>query len=166
MQLPFSSPGPGLTWRPHPQWFGGKGGYYNSQNLKLRIDPKVNTTHNTALYIEGSIIITFTPNSVAPQDVKKNGVPSTFKFGLTNSEWKYENQNIVTLAHDEAEPIDWGTADQTTGVFTFTISAAELAQHITLTEFVLDTKAKYDAYNTALGKGQLTISVSDGTTAQ
>lgn len=38
MQLPFSSPGPGLTWRSHPQRFGGKGGYYNSQNLKLRMN--------------------------------------------------------------------------------------------------------------------------------
>lgn len=147
--------------------YSGSYGTYkvDTTSLKLKIDPKENTTHTTALYIEGEIVITFTPNSVAPEKVKKEGVASTFKFGLTNSSWTYEGKNIVTLAHSDAENITWGQPD-TQGVFTYIITADDLSKHITLTEFNLDTKAKYDAFNTALGQGQITITVSDGVTAQ
>ncbi len=147
--------------------YSGSYGTYkiDTTSLKLKIDPKVNTTHTTALYIEGEIVITFTPNSVAPEKIKKEGVASTFKFGLTNSNWIYEDKNIVALAHSDAENITWGQPDAQ-GVFTFIITAEDLSEHITLTEFILDTKAKYDSFNTALGQGQITITVSDGVTAQ
>ena len=147
--------------------YAGSYGTYNidTSGLALTIDPKEGTTHNTALYITGNIVITFTPNSVAPQDVKDNAVPSTIQFVLSNDNWLYEGKKIVTLAHTDAEDIDWGTpADN--GVFTFIITAEELKQHITLTEYTLDTKVKYDAFNTALAQGQITIKVSDGVTAQ
>ena len=146
--------------------YSGSFGTYkvDTSTLNMKIDPKEGTTHTTALYITGKIVITFTPNSVAPQEIKNNGVASTFKFGLTNANWTYESKQIVTLKHTVAETIDWGTP--TDGVFTFIITAEELAGHILLTEFSLDTKAKYDAFNTALGQGQITITVSDGVTAQ
>ena len=143
--------------------YSGSYGTYkvNVDDLKLKIDPKTGTTHTTALYAEGEIVITFTPNSVAPEEIKTNGVASTFKFGLSNAEWKYEGQPIVTLVHDHAESITWGTPSAD-GVFSYTIPASKIGDHITLTEFNLDTKAKYDAYNAELGKGQITITVSDG----
>ena len=147
--------------------YSGSYGTYviDTTSLKLKIDPKEGTTHTTALKIEGEIVITFTPNSVAPETVKENGIATTFQFGLTNADWKYEGENIITLAHSEAEQIVWG-APGSDGVFKFTISAEELANHIILTEFVLDTKLKYDAFNAALGQGQIKITVSDGQTAQ
>ena len=129
--------------------------------LTLTIDPKPGTTHTTSLVAEGAIVLKFTPNSVAPEEIKQNGVESTFKFGLSNPSWKYDGQDIVTLKHSEAEAFTWG-APGVDGVFTHTIPASEIGDHIELTEFVLDTKAKYDAYNTALGQGQITITVSDG----
>ena len=146
--------------------YSGSFGTYkiDTSTLNMKIDPKENTAHTTALYITGKIVITFTPNSVAPQEIKNNGVASTFKFGLTNANWTYESQQIVTLKHNVAETIVWGTPVD--GVFTFVITAEELAGHILLTEFNLDTKVKYDAFNTALGQGQITITVSDGVTAQ
>ena len=145
--------------------YAGSYGTYkiDTSALKMNIDPKVGTTHTTALYIEGQIVITFTPNSVAPQDVKDNAVESTFQLTLTNPNWLYEGEKVVTLAHEEAEEIVWGQPDAQ-GVFTFVITAEELAEHISLTEFNLDTKAKYDAFNTVLGQGQITITVSDGQT--
>ena len=147
--------------------YSGSYGTYkiDTSSLTMKIDPKTGTTHTTALYITGEIVITFTPNSVAPQEVKEDGVASTFKFGLTNANWIYEGEQIVTLEHDGAEAISWGDPDSN-GVFTYTISADDLAGHITLTEFNLDTKVEYDAYNTVLGQGQITITVSDGITAQ
>ena len=128
--------------------------------LTLKIDPKAGTTHTTSLVIEGQIVISFTPATYAPETVKQNAVASTFQFKLSNSNWQYEGENIVTLTHAEAEAVTW--TKQADGTFTFTIDAAALAEHIQLGEFVLDTKTKYDAFNTALSQGQITISVSDG----
>ncbi|MBR2614531.1 MAG: hypothetical protein IKC71_02910 [Clostridia bacterium] len=150
--------------------YSGSYGTYeiNTDSLKLKIDPKKDTTHTTALYIEGQIVITFTPNSVAPEEVKENGVASTFQFGLTNANWTYDDgdgaKKLITLAHDEAEDIVWGEPDEN-GVFTYIITAEALAEHINLAEFNLDTKVKYDEFNTVLGNGQITITVSDGITA-
>ena len=130
--------------------------------VKLTIDPKTGTTHTTALTIEGFIKITFKPNQYAPESIKNSAVPSTFKFGLTNSEWKFKDQNILTLVHSEAEQITWTKEGD---VFTFTLSAADMAEHLRLTEITLDTKAEYDAYSVVLGQGQISITVSDGKTA-
>ena len=145
--------------------YAGTYGNYeiNTSSLKILVDPKENTTHTTALKIEGEITITFTPNVFAPETVKNNGVASTFQFTLTNNEWKYEGQKILTLVHDDKENIQW---TRNGNVFTYTISADDLYEHFQLNEFVLDTKAKYDAFSTALGTGQITISVSDGITSQ
>lgn len=143
--------------------YSGSYGTYkvDISTLTLKIDPKPGTTHTTSLVAEGAIVLKFTPNSVAPEEIKENGVESTFKFGLSNPSWKYEGQDIVTLKHTEAETFTWGTPGED-GVFSYTIAASEIGNHIELTEFVLDTKAKYDAYNTALGQGQITITLSDG----
>ena len=156
--------------------YSGSYGTYSidRSTLALKIDPLPGTTHTTALVIEGQIVITFTPNSVAPQEVKDEGVPTTIQFGLSNSDWKFDDdgedevaaRDIITLTHGgKKENIAWGEPDETTGVFTYTITAEELAKHLSLTEFNLDTKAKYDAYSTALSLGNITLTVSDGVTS-
>ena len=151
--------------------YSGSYGTYkvDTSNLKLTIDPKAGSTHVTSLVATGEIVITFTPNSVAPEEVKESGVPSTFAFSLTNPDWKYDDgegeRAVVTLAHSGAEDINWGEPNGE-GVFTFTISAAEFVEHVHLGEFLLDTKLEYDAFTTVLGQGQIAITVSDGVTAQ
>ena len=153
-------------------YIGSNGSYkIDTTGLTLKIDPKTGTAHTTALYIDGNIVITFTPNAHAPEEVKKNAVESTFQFGLTNSNWTFDDDNtdqvvakpIVTLGHNEKHDIAWTKGAD--GVFSYTIDADAIAEHIHLTEFNLDTKVKYDAFNTALGNGQITITVSDGETA-
>lgn len=129
--------------------------------LTLTIDPKPGTTHTTSLVAAGAIVLKFTPNSVAPEEIKQNGVESTFKFGLSNPSWKYDGQDIIRSIDTEAKTFTWG-APGVDGVFSYTIDASAIGAYIELQEFVLDTKAKYDAYNTALGQGQITITLSDG----
>lgn len=145
--------------------YSGSYGTYkvDTSSLKLAIDPKAGTTHTTALYIDGNIVITFTPNSVAPVEVKENGLDTTYTLSLSNPNWQYNSQDIVTLNHAGAHDVEW--TKQADGTFTYTISAADLADHISLAEIVLDTKVAYDAYNVVLGQGAIVISVSDGTTA-
>ena len=137
----------------------------DTSGLSMTIDPKAGTTHTTALYATGQIVIKFTPNTYAPDEVKANAVPSTFTFSVSSAEWKYDSQSIITVKHPgEKHNITW--TDQGDGTFTYTIDAATLTEdHLTLTEFSLDTKAEYDAYNAALGQGSVVITVSDGFTA-
>ncbi len=144
--------------------FTGTYGTYHveTSGLSLTVDPKEGTTHTTALKISGNLVVTFTPNTYAPVEVKENGVPSTFAFSLSNADWKYAGTNLIAV--DTAlNNITW-TPDGN-GAFTYTISAAQLANYITLTEYTLDTKAEYDAYDAALTNGQIIISISDGKNA-
>lgn len=145
------------------EYVGSYGTYdVNVDGLTLKIDPKAGTTHTTSLIADGQIIITFTPNSVAPQTVKDSAVASTYQFTLSNSNWLYEGENVVELKHTGTHDISWTKQDN--GTFVFIISAASVVDHIALTEFNLDTKAKYDAYNTVLGSGAIVLTVSDGIT--
>lgn len=144
--------------------FTGTYGTYSvdTSGLTLVVDPKEGTAHTTALKITGNLVISFTPNTYAPTEVKTNGVPSTFAFSLSNNNWKYEDKNIITVNTDKHD-ITW-TSDGN-GAFTYTIDAATLATYITLTEITLDTKADYDAYDAVLTNGQIVISISDGKNA-
>lgn len=145
--------------------YSGSYGTYkvDVSGLNLSIDPKAGTTHTTALYATGNIIVTFTPNSVAPVDIKENGVKTTYAFSLANPNWQYEGKDIVTVNHAEKHNVIW--QDNGDGTFSFTISADEFMEHVALTEFELDTKVKYDAYNAVLGTGSIVITVSDGVSA-
>lgn len=144
--------------------FTGTYGTYHvdTTGLTMVVDPKEGTTHTTALKIEGNLVISFTPNTYAPEDVKNGGVPSTFAFSLSNANWKYEGQDIMTVDTDKHN-IVWVSDGQ--GGFTYTISEADLANYITLTPFTLDTKLDYDAYDAVLTNGQIVVSVSDGKNA-
>ena len=66
---------------------------------------------------------------------------------------------VDTAKHD----ITWTKGSD--GNFTYTISAADLANYLTLTEITLDTKAAYNGYDEALTKGQIVITISDGQTS-
>lgn len=146
--------------------YSGSYGTYtvDMDSLTLKIDPEPGTTHTTSLVVDGQIVVTFTPSNLAPVEIKNNGVESTFSFSLTNNNWTYDGRAVVTLNHPEAHPIQWTPASN--GTFTFTLPAAKVAEHISLGEFVLDTKAKYDDFNTkALGSGQIVFTVSDGITS-
>ena len=146
------------------EYVGSYGTYsVNVDGLTLKIDPKPSTTHVTSLVIDGKIDIVFTPNSVAPQAVKDSAVRSTYLFTLSNPNWLYQGSPVVVLTHTDAHEIEW--TKQGDGTFKYTISAEALADHITLTEFTLDTKVKYDAYNTVLGTGAIVLTVSDGITS-
>ena len=145
------------------EFTGTYGGYsVDTSKLVMTVDPKQGTAHVTALYITGEIVVTFTPSTYAPDDVKSNGVATTCTFGVSNADWKYDETNIVSV---DSTPISvvWTRAEN--GTFTYTISAETLADIITLSEITLDTKADYDAYDNLLTLGQITISVSDGKTS-
>ena len=140
--------------------FTGTYGTYSvdSSAVEMVVDPKEGTTHTTALKIEGDVVIKFTPNTYAPAEVKANGVPSTFAFSLSKNPWNYADTAIM-IVDTEKHNITWTPAGN---YFTYTITADDLYDYITLTEFTLDTKAEYDAYDAVLTEGQIVLTVSDG----
>lgn len=144
--------------------FTGTYGTYSvdTSNLSMQVDPKAGTAHVTSLVITGDLTITFTPNTYAPDDVKNNGVASTYALSLSNNAWEYGGKTIMTV--DSAKQnISWTKAEN--GTFTCTVPADKIAGLIRLTEITLDTKADYNAYDTVLTKGQIVISISDGKSA-
>ena len=149
------------------------GTYTITNTLDLYVDPKAGTTHVTALYGTGSLVITFTPDEFAPDDIKNNGVVSYFKHELTNNNWTYDDEKImdidtdehtIALANDENATNKW--VRQNDGTFTFTLTAEQIIEHIDLTEFLLDTLDKYHEYDAALEQGQIRFSISDGVVPQ
>ena len=150
--------------------FAGTYGTYevDSTTLSLKVDPKPGTTFTTGLVINGAIVIKFKPQTYAPVEIKEEGVPTTVQFSLTNTSWKFDDghgegpRDVITIAQPEKHNVTWSAPDAD-GTLTYTISAAELATHIGLTEFTLDTKILYDQFATALGNGKIMITVSDGT---
>lgn len=148
--------------------YSGSNGAFkvDTSTLKLSIDPKSGTTHATSLVIEGEVKIVFTPATFAPAEVKENAVDSTFEFKLSNNRWTFDDGHgdgvkaIVTLTHVGKHEIEW--TKQSDGTFVYVLDATALAKHITLNEFVLDTKTLYDSFNAQLANGQIIITVSDG----
>lgn len=146
---------------------GTYGSYHvDSSGLTMSIDPVSDGSHEAALKITGSLIITFEPNKYAPTEVRNGGIPTTVTFGTSvdQANWKYGTTRIFTV---DTTPIDvtWGTPNAD-GDFVYEIDAATLADYFTLTSgIVLDTKTDYDAFNTALGQGKLQVTVSDGETS-
>ncbi len=146
--------------------------------LSMAVEPKSDTdpelVHKTALVITGEIVLTFKPGLHSTSTVKDQAVATTWNLGTSIDQataWTYGGQRIFTVITDQKTigTADSGEAEkwelQADGSFTYTIDAATIAGMITMTEFELDTKADYDAFNTALGQGQIGISVSDGKSA-
>ena len=141
--------------------FEGTYGTYSTDAsaLTLKVDPLEGTAHTTSLKIDGYILIKFTPSTYAPSDVKENGVRTTYQFNVSNQNWTYNDQKIITVETD-VKTVSWTKQDD--GTFLYTVTAQELASVLHLTEFTLDTKADYDLYDDALLDGQITLTVSDG----
>lgn len=151
--------------------YAGSYGTYeiDKTTLVLTIDPKNGTSHTTSLLVAGEIVVKFTPSNVAPVEIKESGVPTTFSFALSNDAWTFDDghgggpKNIIALKHAGSHDVVWNPVGD--GTFTFTLTAANIAEHLELTEFVLDTKTLYDEYTVALRGGQIVFGVTDGSTA-
>ena len=141
----------------------------NTDTLLMKIDPLDGTSHDTGLVVEGKIVITFTPNVYATEDVKNYGIDTTWQLALTDATRTFNDGHgegekvIMAINHpDEKHDVVW--EKQADGTFTCEISAAEFASHLSLTAFTLDTETLYHAYEAALSGYEVSIVVSDGQT--
>lgn len=154
---------------------GANGTYKIETNFALLID-QANNDHEAKLDFVSNdsnpvaMTITFTPAPNAPQKIKDEAVPSELYFDVT-IDMEYDNKDIFKFKYvsdgDLDDNIDWGTADAE-GKFVVTYDLDDLRTMIMLNDeggtvpFVLDTKAKHDAFREAL-KGNIVARVTDGT---
>lgn len=151
---------------------GTYGTYSFDNQLSMVIDPAEGTNHTTALYVTGTLTITFKPNTYAPANIVKNGVTSYFSHErVSESEPQYNGTTILTVdtnrhtigTTDSSEEIKWTKNDD--GTFSVKFTAEEIAAHIDLAEIVLESKTEYDAYDRVLSKVQIKFHISDGNTS-
>ena len=149
-----------------------------ANGFTLAVDDS-NSDHIADIKKEGVVTVTFTPAASASEDVKTNGIDvqcvisyAPYTGGPANLEaWTYADTQIFEIDNDEDAPILLNKAaavrDLETGVFTWTIPAADIGIDLTdafsntTTGVKIDTKGKYDAMNEELAKGHFVLTVSE-----
>ena len=148
---------------------GGDGDFEaDPSGVKILIVPQSDSdpalVHKAKIQITGDLVITFKPSLHANNDIKRDGPTGctwTLGTSVDVTGWKYGDAQIFDV-NTTTNNITW-VKDNGTGYFTCTITAATLESMITFAnEFNLDTKTDHTNFGTALGQGQIGITISDG----
>lgn len=143
-----------------------------SNTLALEID---NAGEFVAeLDIKGELVLSFKVNANAPLDAENYGINTYLSFSRPTDSGKYEGKDIFTCPSGDAyritispentsDAIKWTKVAD--GEFECTITAQNIIDKnlIQLGNFVLDSKAKYNAFNEVLTG--VNLHISDGITA-
>lgn len=121
--------------------------------------------YHTNLEGSGNLVLTFTPDDHASDDIKTGGSPVKVKITITENPEKkalidednpYKDTTLLTLKDNATEIIievnSWSS-------LTHTISASTLLEHLDLASIELINEDAYDAYAQVLAKYQLTFEV-------
>ncbi len=131
-----------------------------SNSIPVNYTPKLVIRTETD---DGSLNFKFTPSTVASDEVRVNGVESHVEF---TSNLTHDGQAIfsfpltidIATADNDTAPIKW--IAQADGSFTCEIPHTELENYIKLAYTdKLDTYAKYQAFESSLGKGTINIKI-------
>lgn len=155
------------------------GTYKIESNLAITVDQTDLDDHTAKLVFSSNdsqpiyLRVIFDPAPNAPVDIKNAGVASKLSFGTTTTmqypmddDGNYSATGTATdiLTFQPAFDLVW-TEDTVNEVFTYTMDQAALEAQIKLNgDFVLDTKAEYDAFHKALN-GNIEAHVTDGVTS-
>lgn len=126
--------------------------------ITIEIDQATATDYHANLLISGSITVSFTPNLGAPEEVVNNAVPAQMTILVTNPQ-SYDETPIYKLNTPSSVDLVW--EKQTDGSFLATVSASQIDAILDLGgEFVLDTHAKYQAFDAQRSQITLTAQFS------
>ena len=174
---------------------GSAGVYHIESNLNLYIDQESASSHKAVLkYYQGNtevtddtatvVTIKFTPSSNASNTVKEHAISSWFSFKVSapiqyqiDADGNYNAEsgtptNIFKFDEEHQDEkghaITWTpVTDADIDYFKYTMTLAEVKTHIALSQdFVLDSIEEYRAFEAALLKGKISISVTDGITTE
>lgn len=167
---------------------GAVGSYtVDVSNFKVTVDSAESLgftqydVHKAMLAITGDITITFKPTANVESDISNYGLETTFSFGTSSdlSTWVYTatledgttvaNTAMFTAINAHTTtimPSNDATADakkwtkKSDGTFTYTISAADVQNVLTLNDIVLETKAEHETFKQAILGKNLVITVT------
>ena len=125
---------------------------------ELTID-QADEDYNAELVITGNLVITFTADANSTNDILTNGIDLQISFSIPYGQ--YKNVDIITATTIN---VNRSTASNADNVFTYTITANELKNHLTLGNISLPTYDDYtDFNNNYLANKTITITVEDVT---
>lgn len=126
-----------------------------------------------------TITFTFKPNESASKEIKENGVDAWYYLidstaeAAAGSHMEYDEDGAGAIApvhifkygatKEAMTKISWGEADAT-GLFTFTVVVTDAILDLTQ-DFLLDTHAKYNIFNSAISGNSIVVNITDGVTA-
>lgn len=154
---------------------GAAGAYeIDVSGLSLVIDD-TNSDHYPELVVSGNVVVTFVPINAASGDIKNNGVISYTNLTTTVdlATWTFDdghgndgpiftlNFTPHTIERADAASAEFKWSPAGNGTLTCTFPAEGIANHISLTQYYLDTKDLYNAYDSNLENGMLKFIVSD-----
>ncbi len=142
---------------------GAMGSLVITSTPQYQVDPIAGTYNPKLIVKDGSpdFVISFTPDDEASNDIKA-GIPVTITLSASGF-GAFDEQTVLTVntASISVAADEW----EGTGTLTYTITAANFANYLTLAEVNIDTPNKYDTYNTAISAGTINIVVSTNVTA-
>ena len=150
---------------------GASGSYSMSTNLALVIDQK-DDEHNAELKFVSNngeaihLTLVFKPSDKASATIKQDGIPTEL-YWTTTTEMAYEGTPIFTFSNPSngifAENVTWTQSTDEHGdvILVATYDETALKSMITLNDFKLDEKTKYDAFKACLN-GNIVANITDG----
>lgn len=122
-------------------------------SLNISIDD-ANHDYDAELVMSGAINITFVADALAPTEVQTNGIKLQYTVAATTP-WEYNGTQIFTAV---STPI---VINNGIATFTATITAEELMNVISMGNISLPTVDDYDAFETILSQGAITITIGE-----
>lgn len=118
-----------------------------SNDVDVKIDQTADKDYRANLVITGSVVVRFTPNSGAPEEVVNNAIHAHAKLYTKNAESNlYQGAPIYTTPADSFIELSWEKQDN--GTFLATVNAAEIDTLLDLGgSFILDTHAEYQEFH-------------------
>ncbi len=134
------------------------GTYAVSSVPTITVEPASTTDYTTTLDPSEEVFtVTFTPDADAPDTVKANALATQVVVTVTAA-GSYNSNPMIAAATDNRIDLTWSENDD--GSFTATVTAAQIANCLDLTENVLPNPEAYNAYNTALAAVKITLTVT------
>lgn len=154
----------------------GKKGKFTVSTTTLKFEVGNKGDYVPELRANGNLVVTFTPNPGADTDVIESGIDINWGVqfsGDGEQNWKYDpdfdgtaDEMIFNLDSSLTKVSKTKATVDGAGNFVFTIPAADIVAKFPLNideGFALDTKAKYDSFNSYLDDYKIELHISEAT---
>ena len=154
----------------------GKKGKFTVSTSTLKFEIGNSGNYVPQLRAYGDLVVTFTPNPGADSDVVQSGIDINWAVSFSGDgeqNWKYDSdfdgdadELIFDLDSSLTKVLKTEAAVDGAGNFVFTIPASEIVAKFPLNideGFALDTKTKYDSFNSYLDDYKIELNISEAT---